>query len=284
MNDLRTWPMSLPGSKRKMIRKLWPNMPRPSDGHRFVLPFFGTGADAGYILDQGFRVAASDAQPLLIDWHRNAVACVDWARDQYVEIEAEQQSADDLGNLAYIDAGLDRFLKLRDEYNEKPEACRLWLLGKMAFGQLIRHNRSGKFNAHFGQLRALPTPARMEQHAAFIASLDSLEQSDFELKALSAEPGDVVYLDPPYFGTFDAYTAEPFDHARLVAVLFRLRARGIAWALSNSVAFVDVLLEAAPELRDEIKVHEVERGGSMNAKLDARQRVAEALIVWKPQT
>lgn len=273
MNHLASWPMSLPGSKRKMIAKLWPSMPRPIAG-RFVLPFFGTGVDAGFILDQGFHVAGSDSQELLIEWHNTAVACVERARDWLAETEYAIQSG------AVDDAPQTRFLELRESHNSKPEAWSLWLLGKLAFGQLVRHSRSGKFNAPFGELRAIPSQQRMLAHAAFVNSLDSLTVQDFELAALSAELGDVVYLDPPYFGTFDAYTGEPFDHTRLIAVLMRLRARGITWAVSNSLAFVDVLLAAVPELADEITITKVPRSGSINSKIDGRQAVIEVLIVW----
>lgn len=271
--NLGTWPMALPGSKRKMILKLWPFMPRPASG-RFVLPFFGTGADAGFMIDQGFRVAASDSQTLLIDWHESSIACVNRARAWADQLE----SSGDTWQPADV---AERFNELRASHNSKPEAWSLWLLGRLAYGQLVRHNRRGEFNAPFGELRPLPTRERMEAHAAFIGSLDSLVAQDFELATLSAELGDVVYLDPPYFGTFDAYTGEPFDHERLIGVLMQLRKRGITWALSNSVEFVDVLLEAAPELRDEIEIHRVQRSGTMNSNTTARSAVFEVLIVWK---
>lgn len=289
MNDLSTWPMSLPGSKRRMIRKLWPLMPRPGGDRRFVLPFFGTGADAGFILDQGFRVAASDSQGLLIRWHIDVVNCVNWARSWADETERLIADVSDGLEVHGAESKAETILRfrydqLREAYNLEPEACSLWLLGRLAYGQLIRHNRSGEFNAPFGELRKLPTPERIQAHERFIDSLDWLEVLDFELAALRAEPGDVVYMDPPYYGTFDAYTAQPFDHDRLIAVVMRLRSRGITWALSNSLAFVDVLLAAAPELRDEITIHTVPRSGAMNSKHDARQAVGEVLITWSPKS
>lgn len=271
--NLSTWPMALPGSKRKMILQIWPHMPRPANGHRFVLPFFGTGADAGFMIDLGFNVAASDSQSLLIEWHENAIASVNRARMWVDDIEA----SGDTWQPADIAA---KFNELREAHNSQPEAWSLWLLGRLAYGQLVRHNRRGEFNAPFGELRALPTRERMELHAKFIGSLDSLTVQDFELAALSAELGDVVYMDPPYYGTFDAYTGEPFDHDRLIAVLQRLRARGITWALSNSIEFIEVLERAAPELLFECEVHRVQRSGTMNSDASNRGKVFEVLIVW----
>lgn len=277
--NLSTWPMALPGSKRKMILKLWPHMPRPRPDHRFVLPFFGTGADAGFMIDLGFRVAASDSQALLIEWHQNSIACVDRARAWIAEVEAGERS-EDPGEERECWGARQCFEHLRAAHNSAPEAWSLWLLGRLAYGSLIRHNRRGEFNAPFGKLSKLPTRERMEQHAAFIGSLDSLVAQDFELAALSAELGDVVYLDPPYYGTYDAYTGEPFDHDRLIAVIKRLRERGITWALSNSVEFIEVLEREASELLAECEVHRVQRSGTMNSDPTARGAVFEVLIVW----
>lgn len=262
--QLSSWPMSIPGSKRRVIERLYPLLPKPDPNGRFVLPFFGTGADAGYLIARGHHVIAGDSQRLLIEWHADAAGCVERAKEWCDRELSDDEPANEAA-----------FYRLRDQHNLDRRAWSLWLLGKLSHSQLVRHNLSGEFNAPFGQVRPLPTAARMQSHAEFIASLDSLTQGDFELTISSAELGDVAYLDPPYLGTFDAYTAERFDHSRLLAACCRLQARRIKFAMSNSPLIV-------PELgclAQPFQVNELTRGGTFTSD---RKRVSEVLITWEP--
>ena len=295
MNNTKNWPMSIPGSKRRMIPKIWPLLPKPIRASecgvcggdrvvevegkpkwaepcrncgRFVVPFFGTGVDSGFMRDHGHDVIAGDSQSMLIGWHKNAVEYVDRARAWV----AENIGPDDGWNKV-------AFLRLRSEYNANPEPWALYLLGKLAFSQLIRHNSSGEYNAHWGQVRELPSPEVIEQHAAFIDSLHGLFEADFEDVIKFARPHDVVYLDPPYLGTFDAYTAERFDTPRLIRALVRLSDLGIPWAVSNSPAFESEIIAVVPD----VEIHKLDRAGTISVNMQGRQSVKEILVVWRPQ-
>src|SRR5690606_17164155 len=120
--------MSMSGSKRRVIEKIWLYLPKPKTG-TFIIPFFGTGVDSGFILNQGYDVFAGDSQRLLIDWHQNVEQCMKKAR-RWAE---KNLSRDDENNKA-------AFLRLRTSYNKNPKAWKLWTLGRLSHSQLIRHN------------------------------------------------------------------------------------------------------------------------------------------------
>ena len=307
------WIMSMPGAKSRMFHKLWPYIPRPrmeheqtdgcpaigvggthseywseSDGPgcewcgasspkdgRFVVPFFGTGFDSAFMAkEEGFEIVAGDASELLIGIHKNFERVVSRA-----ELWLSQNHADKI-----------TFRALRAVHNENPRPWTLYLLGRLAYGQLIRHNRKGEYNAPFGQLRKLPTAERAREHQAFIESIE-LWPIGFGRTLAQAKPGDVVYLDPPYLGTFDAYTAYPFNSVAFAHALGTgekdehgvpqgLTARGVAWAVSNGPEF-EALLRAQPGIRNsELKVESFDRQGTISA--GSRAKVSEILITWTP--
>lgn len=306
--DLKTWPMSLPGSKRRMIGKLWPKIPRPDteikqpdgcpmpgvggmhsdtyfdpDGGgcvwcgeepgrvgRFVVPFFGTGVDSGHFVNEGFDVIASDAQPLLVELHND-----------FGRVVANARSWTERARGANLPGARDMFFKLRTEHNANPRPWMLYTLGKHAHSQLIRHNRAGKYNAAFGQLRKMPNPERVAAHVAFVESIEGPTVRDFADAMRAARFGDVAYLDPPYFETFDAYTGQPFDTPRLLSEIVALRDRGIAGAMSNSPAVVDLLEAHGLIVGEGVEVYRYTRAGTITVAMNERQPVAEVLVVWE---
>ena len=258
---LQKYPITMVGSKRAIIAELWPRMPRPTSG-RVIVPFFGTGADSYFFGAQGLRVIGSDAQPLLVDLHNDALFCYDacdvWIRTKY-------------------DRTKEQYFALRADHNARPTARGFYLLSSLSFNGLIRHNRAGGFNVPPGSLPASPLPARasMEEHARFITSIDGVTCADFRAAVARAQPGDFVYLDPPYYGTFDGYTGQPFDHPDLFEVLDDLTDQGIAWACSNSLA-------AAAHMPAQATVSELTRSGAFNGDVSKRGKVTEILATWSP--
>src|SRR6185295_15939056 len=84
------------------------------------------------------------------------------------------------------------------------QVARFLYLNYRGFNGLFRTNRQGEYNVAFGGLRKTPLPT--------LAVLTSVSQalqgaelfcSDFAPRLSEAGPGDVVYADPPYNGTFE---------------------------------------------------------------------------------
>ncbi|MFB9121877.1 DNA adenine methylase [Paraburkholderia dipogonis] len=121
-------------------------------------------------------------------------------------------------------------------------AAQFLYLNKFGFNGLCRYNRSGQFTYPMGtrygflgflKKKSFLSPAR-RSGATFV-------HGDFADLVRSAQPGDVVYCDPPYLDrddspSFRGYGAAGFgmDRQRELADLAReLAQRGIPVAISN---------------------------------------------------
>jgi DNA adenine methylase len=143
----------------------------------------------------------------------------------------------------------EQFYSIRARFNHEKQAPRVeraaWLiyLNKTCFNGLFRTNRAGEFNVPAGRFK---NPGIVDPHAlrlagAALANAEIVHTSFDHLTEL-AEPGDVIYLDPPYVpisktASFCAYSDGAFtleDQARLARVYRELDARGCILALSNS--------------------------------------------------
>ena len=143
----------------------------------------------------------------------------------------------------------EQFYKVRTAFNGEREAPRVeraaWLiyLNKTCFNGLYRTNREGSFNVPVGRFSNPgildPTTLRLAQAALSHAEL---VHTTFDHLADRAEPGDVVYFDPPYSpltrtSSFSAYADGAFtlaDQTRLAGIFRELDARGCLLALSNN--------------------------------------------------
>lgn len=120
-------------------------------------------------------------------------------------------------------------------------AARFLYLNKTCFNGLYRVNRKGGFNVPFGQYK---NPEIFNQRALLAASKAlqgaKIFTDDFREIVGRVEPGDFVYLDPPYHSesaSFTSYTANRFgeqDQQDLAWVCRRLDRLGCYWMLSNN--------------------------------------------------
>ncbi len=118
----------------------------------------------------------------------------------------------------------------------------IWL-NHLCYNGLYRVNKKGGFNVPFGFYRN-PTIYSAENLRAASAALQSTRilTSDYERALMTAEKGDLAYLDPPYepvseTAKFTAYTPDGFgasEQERLSRVVHDLVSRGCRVVLSNS--------------------------------------------------
>jgi DNA adenine methylase len=113
----------------------------------------------------------------------------------------------------------------RDRFNalvagggsETREAASLfYYLNRTCFNGLSRFNRRGGFNVPFGRYTSVTYTRDFSAYVPVLAPW-TLTRGDFAQVVL--EPDDFLYVDPPYDGTFDKYSADPFtsaDQRRLV--------------------------------------------------------------------
>lgn len=182
-----------------------------------------------------FELGAESA--VLADQNEDLVICFrEVARDPFAVME----------NLDAMPNTRDFYLHVRStdprQMDATMRAARVIYLNKTGFRGLWRVNRQGRFNVPYGEydrpyynrdniLRASKALAHAEIRCA-----------DFDETLAGAQPGDWVYLDPPYvpdrkWGDFKRYTSDQFgeeDHERLGQLMRRLSDEGVSVLLTNS--------------------------------------------------
>lgn len=142
----------------------------------------------------------------------------------------------------------EMFYTVREQKWEKLDkteaAARFIYLNKTCFNGLYRVNRKGQFNVPFGKYkRPNICDAETIRAASKILQKAKIICGDYlEVLKKSAEPGDFVFLDPPYipvsdYADFKRYTKEQFyedDHIRLAQEVKRLYELGCYVILTNS--------------------------------------------------
>lgn len=125
-----------------------------------------------------------------------------------------------------------------------PQERAAWViyLNKTGFRGLWRVNQRGEFNVPYGEYDRPYYNRDTLLTAAKILEAADIKCEDFQSATSTAQPGDWVYLDPPYvptgaWGDFTRYTKTKFpleEHERLAATLKDLNDRGVYFLLTNS--------------------------------------------------
>jgi DNA adenine methylase len=161
-------------------------------------------------------------------------------------------------------------------------AARFIYLNKTCYNGLWRVNRHGYFNVPMGRYKNPPILDIGKLRAA-AAALQGVELvvGDFLRLESFAQPGDIVYFDPPYdplskTANFTAYATAAFGEAqqRMLAMHYqRLHARGCTLILSNS----DTPL--IRELYGDFRIEPITARRAINSKADKRGTVSEVLVL-----
>ncbi|MEO6398456.1 MAG: DNA adenine methylase [Tepidiformaceae bacterium] len=211
----------------------------PQQFGRFHEPFLGAGA-VFFALQAtcAQRATLTDVNPALVETFNalcEAPATVARAlaalADQYLRAEHADRPA--------------VYYKIRAlaPASSVERAARLIFLNRTCFNGLYRENRSGEFNVPHGRYLRPKIVDEALLHACS-AALQSAEIrcGDFHEACELAQPGDFVYLDPPYYplsatASFTAYSRSAFgppEQRRLRDAFDDLTRRGVAAILSNS--------------------------------------------------
>ncbi len=200
---------------------------------------------------------------------------------------------------------------LRGRWSPAVRAACFMYLNRTCFNGLWRVNRSGGMNVPPGSGSIYwPSEDHLVSVAAILSRAD-IRCSDYRETVRSAQPGDLVYLDPPYLrlpdpgepgvedadlvdpgergeprgpkaskkkaGSFTAYTKDAFgpdQHAELASVARGLSERGVHVVLSSSDT------PEAREIYAGFRLHETSpRRRSVSAKTSGRARVGELILI-----
>ncbi len=216
------------GGKTQMLSELLPRVPK-SYG-KYIEPFFGGGAL--FFSLQPENAIISDSNPELINMYLQVTNHLD-------DVISYLQKYENTSEMFY------EVRALKWETLPKAEAAaRTIYLNKTCFNGLYRVNKIGQFNTPFGKYK---NPKICDVDALRIAS-KALKKANilcgdyFLVLDHYAQPGDFVFLDPPYLpisqnADFKRYTKDQFyeeDHVELAKMIGRLHDRGCYIILTNS--------------------------------------------------
>lgn len=217
------------GGKTRLLRHLRPYF--PADFDRYYEPFLGGGAVFFEVRTRASRSA------VLADLNPELINCWLQVRDRPHELNAELDT--------YIGMDTeDAYYAVRDgdePTTQVARAARFLYLNQTAWNGLWRVNKWGRFNVPWG---ARPFRGMAERELLSLSRvLDGVDirLADFREVLQAPEPGDFVYLDPPYLPLSDTskfylYTEKRFRQPDLVVlgqICERLTEVGVNWVLSN---------------------------------------------------
>ena len=164
-------------------------------------------------------------------------------------------------------------------------ASRFLFLNKTCFNGLFRVNHQGRFNVPFGRYAHPLIVDPDGLHAAHrVLHTAEIVQADYTAIRSIAQPGDFVYMDPPYApvsstANFTQYTAQGFgwpDHVALADTIRFLASRGCFVMASNAN------VPAIHSLYRGLWIQVVPARRAINADTSKRTGATEVIITTYP--
>jgi len=253
-----------PGGKRRLIRHIQPLLPAAFG--RYYEPFVGSAALFFSVGPQG---------GVLSDTNGELMNC-------YSQVRDHPEAVSDA--LAALSSSMEDYYRVRSVVPEDhvERAARLIYLTTLSFNGIYRTNRHGQFNVPFGSRPHLhPKPPSAIGRASEALVGTELRCTDFETALADAEPGDLVYLDPPYTvahgqNGFLRYNARIFswaDQHRLAGLATNLAERGCHVVVSNADH------ASICDLYRDFRMVRIERQSSIAALQAYRRRITECLFL-----
>lgn len=219
------------GGKQHLLRRLVSFVPADYKKRCYREPFLGAGS---------MFLALRPERAHLADANQHLIRCYEAVRDSLNRVSAY------LRDHAAKDCP-DHYYTVREDYNRRPasvaQAARFLYLNRTCFNGVFRVNMRGKFNVPYGYKDHPVFPDR-EDLALVSQALAQAELAavDYQDSLADAEPGDFLYLDPPYpplNGTsyFTHYTKDRFDdddQRALAESVCELDDQGCLFMMSNA--------------------------------------------------
>jgi DNA adenine methylase len=285
-------PLKWAGGKSKLMNKIEEVYNKDffcnSEKYTYIELFGGGGSSWLFVLQnyRPKRVIVNDINPNVI----NLWKCI---QNYPIELCGELESI--VSNYLYFDwDGRKKFfLDLRKSFNEKKDlltgintdvrmAAEFLFLNKTCFNGLWRTNSKGEFNTPFGKPTNLDRNPNIYDKNNIILLSNLVKDVEFvcvDYKDVIGDDvnGDVlVYMDPPYRGTWTDYSKESFGEHEQIELSYymkELKDRGFYVIQSNSKCNDDFFEIYYKEF--EIKTLD---GVQRNIRPTAERRVQEILI------
>lgn len=200
-------PLKWAGGKRwqlPYLRELWAEHCHA----RLVEPFCGGLAVALGLMPQ--RALLNDVNPHLINFYR-------WLQ-KGLRVDLPMENCSET-YYAHRTAFNDL---IRNNEHESPIAAQLfYYLNRTGYNGLCRFNQSGEFNVPFGSYRNINYRTDFSEYRT---AFSRWQFTNVDFAAISLEPDDFVYADPPYDVPFRTYSQNGFtweDQMRTAEFLAR---------------------------------------------------------------
>lgn len=264
------------GSKEKLVPEITKYIPKETT--TVFEPFCGS---ASLSLSQDFSYYLTDAQPELI----NFLECV---RDNPTALVEE------IGKLDREDYGKEIYMAIRnhdrrEDFLEKDpfvRAARYYFIIYRGFNGLYRVNKKNQANTPYGGNRKLPNDYKTRIFSAsehlrenckgiFLQEFDNQEVLQSLIDSQAENEELFVFIDPPYYDTFDQYVPNRPDAEfwrRLSQYLEDLDQAGIKFLMTNS--YKEFILDTFSEW----KIDKIPITYSVAADGEKRAKTFEAFI------
>ena len=246
-------PLKWAGGKSKLMNKIQEVYNNDffwnSEKYTYIELFGGGGSSWLFVLQnyRPNRVIVNDINPNVINLWR----CI-----QNYPIALCEELENIVSNYLYFDwdGRKEFFLNLRKSFNEKKDlltgintdvrmAAEFLFLNKTCFNGLWRTNSKGEFNTPFGKPTNLDKEPNIYDKNNIILLSECIKGVEFICRDYKDVIGDdvagdvLVYMDPPYRGTWTDYSKESFgeqEQIELSHFMKDLKDRGFYVIQSNS--------------------------------------------------
>ncbi len=279
-------PIKYAGSKAKSVNAIIAHLPPSFE--TYYEPFLGGGSIALAVLaGNRHRWKFNDAwlsdtcNPLIVMWRA--------LRDAYPETKRALQLryrglTQRNAAARYAAVRVSFNLKLLSVIRSAPKfAADFIYLNKNGFNGLWRVNKKGEFNVPFGKRVGTIDFDNLAEVAVALKTVRvHVSTDDFS----NTRPGknDVVYLDPPYHGTFAGYSEEGFtlqDHASLANYALLAAHRGAKVIASQGASEKVAALWKTHDMQKVFVEERVTVHNSVGATAERRGKVSDRLFVSK---
>jgi DNA adenine methylase len=222
-------PIPYQGSKRRLALAILSHIKRGQYG-RLIEPFAGSAAvtlaAAKDNLFSSFLIG--DRLEPLVDLWQSVIVSPNAIADEYEKLWHRERQCP-----------VDEYYVIRSEFNADRDPAKLLYLLARCVKNAVRFNPLGEFNQSPDKRRngTHPDSMRIELNAAhgLLKGRSNAVSADFLELFEAAQPGDCLYLDPPYQGTSEGRDSRYFggvNRERLIQGLEMLNRKNVPFILS----------------------------------------------------
>lgn len=229
------------GGKTKLLNYILDNLPKDGFNNYFE-PFVGGGSVLFGLINRD-SLSNTKREYTISDINSDLIRCYEVIKYNSKQLITELNKPIYKNNSHDYYNNRKRFNKLKFKelsHQDEIEMAALFIyLNKCGYNGMYRENTLGEFNVPFGKMKQ---PKICDETVLFnvnsaLHNNVNIAFCEYNMILNLVESCDLVYLDPPYHGTFTDYTNNKFDEEeqiKLKKFIDKLNDMGVKFMLSNS--------------------------------------------------